>query len=55
MADEGATEPVLGAEPVDGATCFRVASGVAERIELCLFDPDGIEYEVVSYSEPRPR
>jgi glycogen operon protein len=33
----------LGAEPIDGGTAFTVVSGVAERIELCLFDRDGAE------------
>ena len=37
----------LGAVVGDGATTFRVASGVAERIELCLFDADGTEHDRV--------
>ena len=33
--------PPLGATTSDGSTSFVVASSVAERVELCLFDVDG--------------
>ena len=35
----------LGATVADGGTRFTVTSGVAERIELCLFDADGAEQD----------
>jgi glycogen operon protein len=53
MRDEGETGGVpaatqaLGATVGDGGTRFAVASGVAERIELCLFDGDGVETDRV--------
>ena len=36
----------LGATPGDGGTNFAVASGIAEAIELCLFDDAGTESRV---------
>lgn len=51
MSDDGqevaGREEVLGASVHGGATRFVVASGVAERVELCLFDRDGIEQDRV--------
>jgi glycogen operon protein len=44
-SDPGAR--ALGAEPIDGGTAFTAWSGVAERIELCLFDVDGAEHDRV--------
>jgi glycogen operon protein len=45
---EPTTDPdVLGATITDGGTRFCVTSGVAERIELCLFDGDGTETDRV--------
>lgn len=37
----------LGATLTVGGTRFVVVSEVAERIELCLFDPDGVEHDRV--------
>ncbi len=42
-----AEEAALGADVTDEGTRFAVASGVAERIEVCLFDGDGIETDRV--------
>jgi isoamylase len=36
----------LGATPRDGGTNFAVASGIAEAVELCLFDEAGTETRV---------
>ena len=36
----------LGATPRDGGTNFAVASGIADAIELCLFDEAGAERRV---------
>jgi isoamylase len=36
----------LGATPGDGGTNFAVASGIAEAVELCLFDGAGAESRV---------
>ncbi len=36
----------LGAHPEAGGVRFAVASSVAERVELCLVDPDGSERRV---------
>ena len=36
----------LGATPRDGGTNFAVASGIAEGVELCLFDQAGAETRV---------
>jgi len=36
----------LGATPRDGGTNFAVASGIAEAIELCLFDTAGTETRI---------
>ncbi len=36
----------LGATPRDGGTNFAVTSGLAEAVELCLFDQDGTETRV---------
>ena len=36
----------LGATPGDGGTNFAVASGIAEAVELCLFDEAGAETRV---------
>ena len=36
----------LGATPRDGGTNFAVTSGLAEAVELCLFDHDGTETRV---------
>jgi isoamylase len=36
----------LGATPRDGGTNFAVASGVAEAVDLCLFDQGGAETRV---------
>jgi pullulanase/glycogen debranching enzyme len=33
----------LGATPVEDGTNFAVASGVADRMVLCLFDTAGVE------------
>lgn len=46
----GAHPDVLGATLIDGAARFVVTSGVAERIELCLFDLDGAETDRVDLS-----
>ncbi len=49
-ADAGsapATTRPLGATVADGGTRFAVTSGVAERVELCLFDLDGAETDRV--------
>jgi len=40
MIDRGSPE-VLGPSPGDGGTNFAVYSGIAERVELCLFDEQG--------------
>ena len=36
----------LGATPSDGGTNFAVASGIAEGVELCLFDEAGAETRI---------
>ena len=36
----------LGATPQDGGTNVAVASEVADGVLLCVFDPDGTEYQV---------
>ncbi len=36
----------LGATPRDGGTNFAVASGIAEAVELCLFDAAGAEMRI---------
>jgi isoamylase len=36
----------LGATPRDGGTNFAVASGIAEAVDLCLFDESGAETRV---------
>lgn len=36
---------MLGATVLDAGVRFVVASGVADRVELCLFDPDGVEQD----------
>ena len=36
----------LGATPRDGGTNFAVASGIAEGVELCLFDNAGAETRI---------
>jgi isoamylase len=36
----------LGATPRDGGTNFAVASGIAEGVELCLFDQGGAETRI---------
>jgi isoamylase len=36
----------LGATPRDGGTNFAVASGIAEGVELCLFDGSGAETRI---------
>jgi isoamylase len=36
----------LGATPRDGGTNFAVASGLAEAVDLCLFDKAGTETRV---------
>jgi len=35
-----------GATPRDGGTNFAVASGIAEGVELCLFDDAGAETRI---------
>jgi glycogen operon protein len=45
-------EPPLGATVGPGGTTFAVASGVAERIELCLFDRHGIETDRLDLTWP---
>ena len=42
MIEAGRPSP-LGATPDDEGTNFAVFSSVAERVELCLFEPDGSE------------
>ncbi len=44
-ADRGNRFP-LGATPTGDGTNFAVASSVADRVELCLFDDDGVESRV---------
>jgi isoamylase len=36
----------LGATPKDGGTNFAVASGIADGIQLCLFDSSGVETRI---------
>ena len=36
----------LGATPGEGGTTFRLWSEHGEAVELCLFDPDGVERRV---------
>jgi len=36
----------LGATPVDGGTNFAVSSEIADSIQVCLFDADGVETHV---------
>ena len=47
MTAEPPIDEQLGATAHGAGTRFLVSSGVAERIELCLFDPDGVEQERV--------
>jgi len=43
----------LGAYPHPGGTRFAVASAAAERVQLCLIDPDGTERRIELAGSPR--
>ena len=45
MVHEGQSEP-LGATILDGGTNFAVWAPDADRVELCLFTPDGGHWNV---------